>query len=97
MSSDLDNKVDEKLDKLLNEWSKIKHQTSQLEQREKKIKELVAEIMNENKSDTIYSENYKVTRRIQNKTHVSQQDVPQEIWEKYAKKSSFPAFYLKRV
>lgn len=88
---------DEKLEKLLSEWSKAKHQIAKLEAREKDIKSLVADIMKEEDTSTLYTENYKVTRRNQNRSCISQKDVPEDIWVKYAKKTTFPVFYLKRV
>ena len=44
---------DEKLEKLLAEWSKAKHQIAQLEAREKDIKELISDIMKEDETSTI--------------------------------------------
>ena len=86
----------EELEKLLSEWSKIKQQLSQLETREKKIKQLVEDIMQDDKTNKLDSENYTVTKRIQKRSQVSQKDVPSDIWSKYAKTSEFSVLYLKR-
>lgn len=94
MSSDRD---DDMLERLLSKWSKIKHELSKLEQEEKKIKELVVDIMNEEKTSTLYTDNYKVSKRVQKRSHISQKDVPKDVWEKYSKTTQFEVFYLKRV
>lgn len=87
----------DKLEKLLSEWSKVKNQVSQLEKREKDIKDLVTDIMDDDKTDSLYTENYKVTKKIQRRSHLTQKDVPKDIWDKYSKTSEFPVFYLKRI
>lgn len=88
---------DDKLEKLLNEWSKVKHQISQLDQREKDIKELITDIMSEEKTTTLFTDNYKVTKKTQRRSHLSQKDVPEDVWKKYSKTTEFSVFYLKRV
>lgn len=88
---------DEKLEDLMKEWSRVKRQISELEDREKSIKELVNDIMKEENVDSLYTDNYKVTRKIQKRYTVSQRDLPEDIWKKYSKKSEFPVLYLKRV
>lgn len=93
-----DHKVsDEKLDELMRDWSKVKSKISELEEREKSIKDLITNIMNDNKSDTLTTENYNVKRRYMEKATISKKDVPNDIWEKYSKISKYSAMYLKRL
>lgn len=89
--------MDDKLDKLLHEWSKVKHQISQLEQREKDIKNFVMDTMIEQKTNSLHTENYKVYRRLQKKSHISKDMMPDELWSKYSKKIEYPVFYLRRI
>jgi predicted phage-related endonuclease len=89
--------TEEKLDDLLREWSKVKRQISELEGREKSIKELIVDIMKEEGVDSLYTDNYGVVKRIQKRLSVSQKDLPDDIWKRYAKSTEFPVFYLKRV
>ncbi len=86
----------EELEKLLSEWSKIKQQLSQLETKEKKMKQLVEDIMSDEKTNKLDSENYSVTKRIQKRSQVSQKDLPSDLWLKYSKTSEFSVLYLKR-
>lgn len=88
---------DEKLDELMRDWSKVKSKISELEEREKSIKDLITNIMNDNKSDILTTENYNVKRRYMEKSTISKKDVPNDIWEKYSKISKYSAMYLKRL
>jgi len=94
----MSNKIsEEKLDELMKEWSKVKRQASEIEQREKSIKELISDIMKDKDTSVLSTENYQVVRKIQKRSSVSQKDLPPEIWDKYSKLSEFPVYYLKRV
>ena len=84
------------LEKLFKEWSKLKHDLSKMELREKEIKLLVSDIMEEEKTNILTTENYEVKKRTQNRTHLSQRDIPEDIWKKYAKVKEFSALYLKK-
>lgn len=88
---------DEKLDELMKEWSKVKRQISDLEIREKSIKEFISDIMKDEGISSLNTDNYQVTRRLQKRSTVSQKDLPEEIWKKYSKTSEFPVYYLKRI
>lgn len=88
---------DEKLDELMKEWSKVKRQISDLETREKSIKEFISDIMKDEGITFLNTDNYQVTKRLQKRSTVSQKDLPEEIWKKYSKTSEFPVYYLKRV
>lgn len=97
-SSDRSSSIsDERLEDLMKEWSKVKRNISELEDREKSIKVLVTDIMKDEKVDSLYTDNYKVVRRMQKRSTVSQKDLPEELWRKYSKTSEFPVFYLKRT
>ena len=96
-SSSRSNISDEKLEDLMKEWSKVKRNISELEEREKSIKELVSDIMKDESVDSLYTDNYKVVRKIQKRSTVSQKDLPDDIWKKYSRISEFPVFYLKRL
>lgn len=88
---------DDKLEDLMKEWSKVKRQISELDDREKSIKALVTDIMKDENVSSLYTENYKVERKIQRRSTVSQKDLPEDVWKKYSKTSEFPVFYLKRI
>jgi hypothetical protein len=88
---------DERLDKLLHEWYKIKAQVSLLEKREADIKELVTDLMNQQGRRMIQTQNFVVSKRTQKRSGISQRDVPEEIWNRYSKKIEYGVFSLKRL
>ena len=92
--SDISN---EKLEDLMKEWSKVKRNISELEDREKTIKSIVTDIMKDENVDSLYTDNYRVVKKFQKRSSVSQKDIPEDIWKKYSKVSEFPVFYLKRI
>lgn len=88
---------EEKLEDLMREWSKVKRNISELEDREKTIKSIVTDIMKDENVDSLYTDNYQVVKKVQKRSSVSQKDLPEDVWKKYSKVSEFPVFYLKRV
>ena len=87
---------DENLDRLLSEWSKIKKQMNSLEQREVDIKKFISDMMDERKKSTLDTDNYQVKRRLQKKSHIKKDDVPNDIWNKYSVNSEYFVYTLKR-
>lgn len=87
---------EEKLEKLLAEWAKLKRQLSALEQREEDIKKFICEVMDDRKKNMLDTENYQVKRRLQKKSHIKKSDVPTDIWSKYSSNSEFFVYTLKK-
>ena len=87
----------ERMDKLLGEWFKIKAQKSLLEKRESDIKELVNDIMRNENKKLIQTDNFYVSKISQRRSGISQRDVPEDVWNRYAKKTEFSVFKLKRL
>lgn len=88
---------DEKLDKLLSEWFKLKAQINMFQKREADIKELINDIMREENKRMLQTENYLVSKRNQKRTGVSQKDIPEDVWNRYSKTTEFSVFQLKRL
>lgn len=88
---------DDQLDELLREWSKIKKTIVEYEEKEAKCKKLIAKLMDEEDSDSLFSDSYIVKRRIQKRKTITQKDLPSEVWDKYARQIQFPVFTLKKI
>ncbi len=88
---------DKQLEQLLMQWSKVKKDILELEEKEKKYKKLISNLMEDDNTDSLFSDTYVVKRRIQKRKTVSQKDLPVDIWERYAKQSEFPVFTLKKI
>lgn len=85
------------LESLLAEWSKIKSQISDLTTKEEKCKKLIHRLLDKEDDDSLYSDNYKVTRRIMSRSQIVRAEVPKDVWDQYSKKISYPVLYLKKI
>ena len=52
--------------------------------------------MSKTDADTIQSDYYILKKRTLTKKTLSKDDVPKEIWERYAKTTTYPAYYLSK-
>ena len=81
---------------LLNHWMSTKNQITELELSLTKYKKLATKIMSKTDTDTIHSDDYILKKRTLTKKTLSKDDVPKEIWERYAKSTTYPAYYLSK-
>ena len=81
---------------LLNHWMSTKNQIAELELSLAKYKKLATKIMSKTDTDTIQSDDYILKKRTLTKKTLSKDDVPKEIWERYAKTTTYPAYYLSK-
>ena len=81
---------------LLNHWMSTKNQIAELELSLTKYKKLATKIMSKTDTDTIHSDDYILKKRTLTKKTLSKDDVPKEIWERYAKTTTYPAYYLSK-
>ena len=81
---------------LLQHWEKTKAQISELEAKLEKYKLLATRIMSQNNTDTLTDGYYTLKKRNLSRENISRADIPKEIWKKYAKSFTYPAFYLSK-
>lgn len=84
------------INNLLEHWMDVKNQLSDLELSLSKYKKLASKIMSKNDTTTLYSDNYVLQQRNISKKTLSKDDVPKEIWNKYAKTTTYTAYYLSK-
>ena len=82
------------IETLLERWSDAKVELAEIEKRIEKYKRLANKIMNNRDGNTISSYNHTLKRKDMSRTSISKQDVPDNIWEKYARKNTYTAYYL---
>jgi len=87
--------MSEDLDKILEKWDKYKKELSEIEKKVQKYKELVEKYMNEETVNSLETKNYTVSRINCSKSTVSKKDVPEEIWNKYERRSKYWMYTLK--
>ena len=84
------------INNLLESRMDIKTQLSQLELSLTKYKKLAAKIMIKNDTTTLRSDKYVLQQRNMSKKTLAKDDVPKEIWNKYAKTTTYTAYYLSK-
>lgn len=80
----------------LEKWYSSKQKMRVLEERIERYRQAIAKELNSKGVSTLSGGDYTVTRRRNVKTTLSKDSVPKEIWDKYSKKSSYDAFFLKK-
>lgn len=79
---------------LLQKWNDTKKEIASLEKKCEKYKKYVDAILENNDSDSLSSNNFILKKKIITKNTLSKNDVPKDIWNKYSKSCSYPAYYL---
>jgi len=79
---------------LLEHWSNTKEKISKLEEQLEKYKKLATKIMDSNELSTLESQDFILKRRNQDRTFVTKSLLPKDIWDQYAKKSTFTVFTI---
>lgn len=84
----------EDIDKLLEEWFRIKTKLTELEHRRERCKLLAEKIMRHENTDKLENANYKVERRLGHRTSITKANVPPEVWSKYAETATTTSYYI---
>lgn len=88
--------TDDDISDLLDQWYTAKEDIATLEKSIEKYKKLAEKIMNTRDENIIKSGVYTLRRSNMSKMTISKRDVPENVWEKYAKKCTYPAYYLSK-
>jgi hypothetical protein len=81
---------------LLDRWYEIKENIALFETKLEKCKIVAENYMDEHNIDTISTNNITLTRRDLTRLSVSKKDLPEDIWDRYAKETSYKAFYINK-
>lgn len=79
---------------LLDNWYKTKQEISILEKKCEKYKKVAEKLMSQTQKNTLKSTSYSLKKIDISKHTISKNDVPDEIWNKYSKRTSYSSFYL---
>jgi hypothetical protein len=79
---------------LLEKWAESKSEITALEKKIDKYKRLANRVMDQKGDNTIFTTDYKLSRKEISRTTIAKKDVPKEIWKKYARTSTYTAYYL---
>ena len=79
---------------LLDNWYKAKQEISILEKKCEKYKKAAEKLMSQTQKNTLKSTSYSLKKIDISKNTISKNDVPDEIWYRYSKRTSYNSFYL---
>ena len=85
------------VDTLLKKWDETKEQISLLEKKLEKYKKYAERIMDNEDKDEINNSRYSLTRRNMSRTTLSKDDIPKDIWSKYARNINYPMYILRKT
>ena len=86
--------MSEKLETVLEKWHRDKEKIQILEEKLKKYKSIIGKEMNKRNVEKLSEGNFVVSRRKNTRTYLTKDNVPLEIWNRYATKCSFDAYFL---
>lgn len=80
--------------KLLKHWLEAKNEIIKLEKKIEKYKSVANRVMNQQNTNVLTDNKIKIKRKEISRTTISKQDVPKDMWVKYARPCSYKAYYL---
>ena len=84
------------LDAFLQEWESIKRNIAKLTKEADECKSVIEDYMRKHNTTTIRTKTYTVTKGDRQRMDLSRKDVPDEIWNKYAKSNKFTAITMRK-
>ena len=84
------------INSLLEKWEECKSQKTLLEKKCEKYRKSISQHMDKKELNQLVSKNYIVTRRTNTRQQLSKQNVPSDIWDRYATRFSYESIHLKK-
>ena len=84
------------LDGFLENWYETKQEITKLENKIEKYKRIARKMMDENETDLLHNSTYKLARKDGSRTTIGKDDLPEDIWNRYSKKTYFTSFYISK-
>ena len=82
------------INELLAKWQEAKTQMAELEKKCDKYKKVADKIMKEKGTSLLEGSSHTLTRKQMTRGTMSKTDVPIEVWNKYSRSVSYPAYFL---
>jgi hypothetical protein len=79
---------------ILKDWNYAKKKADEIEEEISKYKKLIAKEMNSREVNKLTEDCFTVSRRRISKSYLTKDSVPVDIWNKYATKCAFDAYFL---
>ncbi len=87
--------TDKDINDLLENWHDTKKEIAELEKKCDKYKRLAERIMIAQGSSKLESSLFSLSKRNMNRQQLTRQNVPKDIWDRYATEISYPSYFLK--
>jgi hypothetical protein len=84
------------IDTLLDKWHDTKEQIALLEKKLEKYKKYAERVMDSEDKDELINHKYTLIRRNMSRMTLSKDDVPKDIWNKYARNINYPMYVLRK-
>ena len=84
------------LDTLLEDWQEAKAQKAIYEKKCERYKKSIEKYMDKKNISILTGKHNTVTKRTVSRDFISKSDLPPDIWRKYAHRTTYSAFYIKR-
>lgn len=82
------------IDDIIEKWALVKSDISKLEEKEKRYKKIIKELMKELDSDIIKGSKYGVKNVNQIRRYINRSDLPEDIFDKYSSEKEVSFLYL---
>ena len=86
---------DAEFDAVCQKWNWAKSEKAAMEKIVEQSKTAIENMLMDRRTNEIKTESYEVKKSEQSREFVTKKDMPADIWDKYAKKSSFSVLALK--
>lgn len=84
-----------KIKEYVQSWYEAKEKASHFEKLAEKSKQKIISYMIDNSLDSIKTEDYIVSKRESSRESISKSDLPEDIWKKYHKSTSYSTYSIK--
>lgn len=81
---------------ILDDWYKAKLTIKSLEKRIERHKKILNRYMDVRRVNSVSNNDYVLVRRVSTRETVSKKDMSPELWNRFAKKTRFPSFYVSK-
>jgi hypothetical protein len=89
------NYTNKDINDLLENWHDTKKEIAKLEKKCDKYKELAEKIMTSQGGSKLESSSFSLSKRNMNRRQITRQNIPKDIWDRYATEISYPSYFLK--
>jgi hypothetical protein len=85
------------IETVLEKWYQTKQEIAMLQKKQDSYKKYIERRMNKNGEDRIHSSNYHIIRELRSRSGISKKLVPPEVWNRYAQRTDYYTYSLKKA